>query len=646
MLRQRRWVFAAAFLAATFVSPALFATLELGIKVVEEGPKGAHTLVVRYVSPTGVANSMGIKPGDVILRLNDAKMSSLADLFEALDESSATVIWRSGTKFYRSTVRLVASVSSRGSTHPVADTRNTLDVGDDGELVAWLDAERAKLKDRTAAYYRDLEERTRQKLKDDPRDSDSLLRLAWILQADGKNDEAVATANKAAELNPGEAEPLIRLTAFLFRTDHFDAAMAAAGRAAGLCRDNQNLLTELAWALITNGKTDAAVAMARTIADRDIKDTEDLTALAYRLAETGWEDHAKAVIQKAIELAPDRSALLVDRALILSEFGKAEETTTAIREAIARNGDHPDALNRLVARLPKGELPPDSVAALRQLVLAKPGARDGYRSLAYALLLPEKSDAAMAFSHRFIESSPDDPSLPVSIALRWIDAGLPDQALVFSQEALKRNPRELQPLATLAQKWIELGRPDEAVAIARVMLKWKPGDSPRSFVLGSPSVEEIALKLLEAGKIHEGVAVARAIDEARPEDPQTAGFLARISLNLLNREEWSLAEPLLRECLRIRDAKMPDEWLTFNTRSMLGGSLLGQKKYTEAEPLLIAGYQGMRARQERIPKEAAARLTEAGQRVVRLYEDWGKPEKVLEWRSRIAADAEKAKPKD
>ncbi len=34
---------------------------------------------------------------------------------------------------------------------------------------------------------------------------------------------------------------------------------------------------------------------------------------------------------------------------------------------------------------------------------------------------------------------------------------------------------------------------------------------------------------------------------------------------------------------------------------MLGGCLLGQKKYAEAEPLLVAGYEGSMQREDQIP---------------------------------------------
>ena len=76
--------------------------------------------------------------------------------------------------------------------------------------------------------------------------------------------------------------------------------------------------------------------------------------------------------------------------------------------------------------------------------------------------------------------------------------------------------------------------------------------------------------------------------------PQLGSFLAQVAMQLLQAKKWVEAEPLIRECLAIRTKTQPDSWTTFNAQSMLGGSLLGQKKYAEAEPLLIAGYNGMK----------------------------------------------------
>jgi hypothetical protein len=70
---------------------------------------------------------------------------------------------------------------------------------------------------------------------------------------------------------------------------------------------------------------------------------------------------------------------------------------------------------------------------------------------------------------------------------------------------------------------------------------------------------------------------------------------------------------------------------------MLGDALLGQGKHADAEPILVAGYEGMKARERQIPRLLARHhVAEALGRVVSLYESWGKPEQASQWRSRLA----------
>ncbi len=57
--------------------------------------------------------------------------------------------------------------------------------------------------------------------------------------------------------------------------------------------------------------------------------------------------------------------------------------------------------------------------------------------------------------------------------------------------------------------------------------------------------------------------------------PAYAGALAQFGVNLLHQKKWTDAEPLLRECLAIREKNQPDAWQTDNTKSLLGGALLG-----------------------------------------------------------------------
>src|SRR5437764_14778634 len=114
-----------------------------------------------------------------------------------------------------------------------------------------------------------------------------------------------------------------------------------------------------------------------------------------------------------------------------------------------------------------------------------------------------------------------------------------------------------------------------------------------------------------------------ALEQARKRQgatsPRAADALAILGENLLKQQQFADAEPLLRECLTIREQKQPDDWQLFHARSMLGGSLLGQKKHADAEPLLAAGYEGMREREARIPVPGRVRLVEALERLVQLY---------------------------
>ena len=115
---------------------------------------------------------------------------------------------------------------------------------------------------------------------------------------------------------------------------------------------------------------------------------------------------------------------------------------------------------------------------------------------------------------------------------------------------------------------------------------------------------------------------------------------------MLQQKKYADAEPLLRECLAVRTKRMPDDWLTFNTRSMLGAALAGQKKYTDAEPLLVQGYEGMKQREAKIPTEGKVRLTEVLERLVAHYEATAQKDKAAAWRKKLEEwQAELKKPK-
>jgi eukaryotic-like serine/threonine-protein kinase len=114
----------------------------------------------------------------------------------------------------------------------------------------------------------------------------------------------------------------------------------------------------------------------------------------------------------------------------------------------------------------------------------------------------------------------------------------------------------------------------------------------------------------EAESIFGGVLEARR-RVLGSKNPYTAQVLASLGEVKLEQNAYADAENLLREALQIRRQKSPDTWERYYTESMLGASLRGLRKYSEARSLLTSGYQGMLEHQSSIPAEYRLALSEA-----------------------------------
>src|SRR5262249_45332641 len=184
------------------------------------------------------------------------------------------------------------------------------------------------------------------------------------------------------------------------------------------------------------------------------------------------------------------------------------------------------------------------------------------------------------------------------------------------------------------------GRTAAAIALLEATFKARQSqlgpDHPDTLTVQNnlASAYEERGELARAGAIYRDL-LARRKAKLGPDHPDFAAGLATRGSCLLKQGKWDEAETLLRECLRIREAKRPDDWRRLNTMSLLGGSLLGQKKYAEAEPLVVSGYEGMKAREAQLPAQAKPYLTKTAERVVELYAAWGKPEKTAAWRETL-----------
>jgi serine/threonine protein kinase/tetratricopeptide (TPR) repeat protein len=107
---------------------------------------------------------------------------------------------------------------------------------------------------------------------------------------------------------------------------------------------------------------------------------------------------------------------------------------------------------------------------------------------------------------------------------------------------------------------------------------------------------------------------------------------------LLQQRDFIQAEFFLRYYVAVAEKKLSQSWRRPAAVSALGACLLGQKKHAEAGPLLLKGYAELRQYRERIPAGfRQARLAEAVNRLVEFYEETGKPEEAIRWRTELEA---------
>ena len=374
---------------------------------------------------------------------------------------------------------------------------------------------------------------------------------------------------------------------------------------------------------------------------------------------------------------PDTLSSLNNLAATYLEMGRPADALPLFEEIlreqqVQRGPDHPEtlgAMNNLAATYQAMRRLPDAVPLYEEVLKrckAKlgpnhPDTLRGMNNLAGAYRNTGRLADAVTLLEDALKSckaslSPDHPNtLTVmgNLAAAYQQANRMADALPLYEETLARSRAQLGPnhrdtlrsMNNLARAYTHLGRPADAVPLLQEVLArcQNQFDPDHPLVLAARS--NLYRAFLAARQPDEAIPVLREfLDGTRHQLGQdsagVAATLASAGQELLKYKQYAEAEKALRECLTIREAKLPDDWSTSNAKSLLGASLIAQHKYAEAEPLLRAGYEGLKARAKAIPPQGKIRLVEALERLVQLYDAWGKPEQAAAWRQQL----EQAKP--
>jgi eukaryotic-like serine/threonine-protein kinase len=319
-------------------------------------------------------------------------------------------------------------------------------------------------------------------------------------------------------------------------------------------------------------------------------ETTNSLALAY--LDTGRLAQSILLLEDALKrckakLAPDDPLVMIT----MGNLGHAYHEAGRLADAIPLNEA---TLKRLEAKLG-----PDHMHTLT----ARNNLANDYRSAGrLADALPLFDQTLKQLRLMFGPNHPTTLLSMTNLALAYVDAGRLGDAIALQEDALKRSEIQLGP-----------DHPD--TLFARDSLA-------RTY--------EAARRFADALRLNRE-SLEQRMASLGPADPATLA-----SLNAVGRDYLVVspaeAEPLLRQALESREKHAADNWSTFETRGLLGASLLAQKNYAAAEPFLLESYKGLQLRAAKIPAPHQKRIAEAADRIIQLYEAWGKLDKANEWR--------------
>ncbi len=235
-----------------------------------------------------------------------------------------------------------------------------------------------------------------------------------------------------------------------------------------------------------------------------------------------------------------------------------------------------------------------------------------------------------------------------NLAFSCLDLGRKEEAVRLFEDNARLteaklgpdNPYTLRSQLNLIDAYLAAGQVASAIQQLKAtrklcMAKLGPGHADTRRIQGQ------LIQLYDSqGRLEEQEVLLREILLARPKEADctyAADLLVSLGFNLVRRLKFADAEAPLRECLAIREKKEPHLLKTAIAQALLGRSLLGQKKYVAAEPLLLKGYQGLKQQEARLPGRGKARLVEALAALVQLYEALDNQAEAARWRRELDA---------
>lgn len=315
----------------------------------------------------------------------------------------------------------------------------------------------------------------------------------------------------------------------------------------------------------------------------------------------------------------------LDTLIALGNLATAMRFNNRVFDAFALSKKSQDALERKLG--PNHRATITMVNNLGELYLTLHNLKD-------AIPLLERASAQLA-----INPGPDHPLTLKSmqnLALAYLEDSRTDKAIEKFRIVLSRRNDTLGPTADdtldaahgLAYAYLSADQPKDAIPLLKqvrkaLVDKHPPGHPFLLFVTGNLG----AAYLMNDQAIDAIEPLETTYDQRRDtlgdDNSETRIAAESLMTAYLRTGKYTKALPLISASLATREDEDPENWITFNAKSMLGGCLLGLGEIDEAESYIISGYNGLKAQEKDIPPQYKPRVAEALEPVIDFYQARG-----------------------
>jgi tetratricopeptide (TPR) repeat protein len=378
--------------------------------------------------------------------------------------------------------------------------------------------------------------------------------------------------------------------------------------------------------------------------------------LAWHYLRTGDKEKAIRLFETNLAAAgiPSREALTHDALrAAYSALGRFEDELTQARKALDVLAKHygPDHRSWHTGKF--RALIGLALHRRKKYAEAEPLLVGGYREMEEHIgQMPSYDSGQLAVINRAVIDLYKATNRPAE-AGKWVGkqiAALEHSLQRLGKASAKDTPDTLKATASLAQAYLDAGRKEEAFKLFQetvVRLK-ADGWSLDEDSLRSLNALRLAAEL--AGR-HDlaGELAAVIVAELRKLPNPPRGVFAEQLFWLGHHWLWgdrpAEAEPPLREVLRFQTERGLRDWNFARAQLWLAISLRRQKKFVEAEPLMLASYHEVVKRVQQAPTWDKHVPALAAEQLAELYTAIDKPEEARKWQAeRAKYDRPLAKP--